>query len=137
MTSGAPTAPAACPPMAVALRSDFPGTSESVGRVRHWLRAALGACPAVDDAVLLASELTTNALVHSASGQSGSFAVMVSHRSAYVRVEVVDQGGPWQPGDIGDGQHGRGLLIVGTVARAWGVTGDHSGRTVWFELDCP
>jgi anti-sigma regulatory factor (Ser/Thr protein kinase) len=91
----------------------------------------------VDDAILLASELVTNALKHSASGQGGKFAVAVLHRSADIRVEIVDQGGPWLPGDVSDGLHGRGLVIVGTVARAWGITGDDSGRTVWFELDCP
>jgi two-component sensor histidine kinase len=104
---------------------------------RHWLRARLGACPAIDDAVLLVSELATNALLYSASGKEGTFTVTVSHRSADVRVEVADQGGPWAPDTTGDELHGRGLLIVSSLARAWGVTGDESGRTVWFELDCP
>jgi len=123
--------------LAIAQRSVFPGTPEHVGQVRQWLRANLSACPAVDNAILLASELVTNALEHSASGRGGSFVVAVHHRSADMRVEVVDQGGPWVPGDANDGLHGRGLVIVGTVARAWGITGDDSGRTVWFELDCP
>lgn len=39
--------------------------------------------------------------------------------------------------DIGDDdQSGRGLLIVGNLARAWGITGDETGRVVWAELDC-
>jgi serine/threonine-protein kinase RsbW len=137
VSSRAPTVPAQCPRLAVAQRSDFPGTPEHVGHLRRWLRAALGACPAVDDAVLLASELAANAIEHSASGRDGNFAVAVHHRSTDVRVEVVDQGGPWLPGDVSDGLHGRGLVIVGAVARAWGISGDDSGRTVWFELDCP
>src|SRR5437667_7810275 len=132
MSSGAPTAQASCLPSTAALRSKFPGTAKHVGRVRRWLGANLGACPAMDDAVLLASELVTNALEHSASGQGGSFVVAVHHRSADIRVEVRDQGGPWVPGDASDGLHGRGLVIVGSVARAWGITGDDSGRTVWF-----
>ena len=137
MYPGAPVAPALCPQPAVARRSEFPGTAGYVGRVRRWLRAALGACPTVDDAVLLASEVITNALEHSASGQGGTFTVTVLHRSADVRVEVTDQGGPWLPDGASNGLHGRGLVIVGTVACAWGITGDDSGRTVWFELDCP
>ena len=137
MSSGASTVPAQCPQLAVTQRSVFPGTPEHVGRVRRWLRANLGTCPAADDAILLASELVTNALEHSASGQGGSFTVAVHHRSADLRVEVTDQGGLWLQGDASDGLHGRGLVIVGTVARAWGITGDDSGRTVWFELDCP
>src|SRR5215471_4289409 len=135
VSSGASTVPAQCPKVAIAQRSVFPGTPEHVGRVRQWLRANLGTCPAVDDAILLASELVTNALEHSTSGRGGSFTVVVYHRSADMRVEITDQGGPWVPGDASDGLHGRGLVIVGTVARAWGITGDDSGRTVWFELD--
>jgi serine/threonine-protein kinase RsbW len=137
VSSGASTVPAQCSQLATPQRSVFPGTPEHVGRVRQWLRANLGACPAVDDAILLASELVTNALEHSASGRGGSFVVAVHHRSADIRVEVTDQGGRWVPGDANDGLHGRGLIIVGTVARAWGITGDNSARTVWFELDCP
>jgi anti-sigma regulatory factor (Ser/Thr protein kinase) len=136
MSSRTPTAQAPCLPSTTALRSKFPCTAEHVGRVRQWLRANMGACPAVEDAILLASELVTNALKHSASGRGGSFVVAVHHRSAGVRVEVRDQGGPWVSGDASDGLHGRGLVIVGSVARAWGITGDDSGRTVWFELGC-
>ena len=137
MSSEAHTIPVLCASPTLAVRSEFPGTPEYVARVRHWLRAVLGACPAADDATLLLSELATNALKHSASGQGGAFAVTVSHRCADLRVEVADQGGPWAPDAAMDELRGRGLHIVGSLARAWGVTGDESGRTVWFELDCP
>ena len=136
MSSGAHTASAPCAERAVSARSEFPGTGKYVGQVRHWLRAALATCSAADDAVLMVSELATNALTHSTSGKGGTFTVTVSHRSSDVRVEVTDQGGSWTPNTSGDELHGRGLLIVGSLARAWGVTGDDSGRTVWFELDC-
>ena len=136
MSSGAHTAPAPCSRSTVTAQVEFLGTREYVAWARHWLRAALRSCPAADDAALLVSELATNALTHSASGQGGTFTVTVSHRSADVRVEVADQGGPWTPDMTGDELHGRGLLIVGSLAHSWGITGDDSGRTVWFELDC-
>src|SRR6266568_2885321 len=80
VSSRAPTVPAQCPRLAIARRSEFPGAAEHVGRVRQWLRTSLGACPAADDAVLLASELVTNALEHSISGQDGTFTVTVFHK---------------------------------------------------------
>jgi hypothetical protein len=52
-------------------------------------------------------------------------------------VVVTDQGGPWKPDTDPHELHGRGLVIVGSIARAWDVTGDDIGRTVWFALDCP
>ena len=87
--------------------------------------------------MLLVSELATNALAHSNSGRGGSFTVAVIHRAGDVRVEVADQGGTWAPGDGARTESGRGLLVVFTLARACGITGDDSGRTAWFELDCP
>jgi anti-sigma regulatory factor (Ser/Thr protein kinase) len=136
MPSGPHAAPAPCAGHAVVEKSEFPGTGEHIAGVRQRLRAVLAACPAADDAVLLASELATNALVHSASGHGGSLIVTVSHREADVRVEVADQGGPWAPALTDDGLHGRGLQIVASLARAWGISGDETGRVAWFEMDC-
>jgi two-component sensor histidine kinase len=85
----------------------------------------------------MVSELATNALAHSTSGRGGSFTVTVIHRAGDVRVEVADQGGTWAPGASGRTESGRGLLVVFTLARACGITGDDSGRVAWFELECP
>jgi hypothetical protein len=55
-----------------------------------------------------------------------------------LRVEVQDQGGSWTPRRTAhDAPHGRGLAIVGQLARDWGRSGDsQTGWTVWFEIDC-
>jgi anti-sigma regulatory factor (Ser/Thr protein kinase) len=85
------------------------------------------------DAVLLASELATNAVVHARSG----FEVAVSTDDDRLRVEVsdADPGVPqvqWVPAGA---TSGRGLLIVETLATDWGVTPlEGGGKTVWFEL---
>jgi two-component sensor histidine kinase len=89
---------------------------------------------------LCVSELATNAVLHSNSGQpGGSFIVRAAvHGDGRLRIEVTDQGGPWAPRPDHDAGHGRGLLIVGRLAANWGITGDGlTSRTAWFELDCP
>lgn len=88
------------------------------------------------DAVLLASELATNAVVHARS----SFEVAVSTEGDRLRIEVsdADPGVPqvqWVPAGA---TSGRGLLIVETLAAAWGVQPrEGGGKTVWFELPIP
>ena len=55
-------------------------------------------------------------------------------RGNRVRVEVSDQGGPWEGSAKEDEQNGRGLLVVAQLARNFGRIGDdQAGWTVWFE----
>lgn len=117
----------------------FPGTPAQVGEARRFLAALLDNCPVAEDAVLCLSELAANAVVHSCSGRSGgNFSVRADLGRDRLRVEVCDQGGPWTWLGRGDQPHGRGLLIVSQLARAWDRTGDPAaGWTVWFEIDCP
>ena len=54
--------------------------------------------------------------------------------SSRVRVEVTDQGGPWERSVKEDERNGRGLLVVAQLARNFGrAGGDQAGWTVWFE----
>lgn len=99
----------------------------------------LEGCPVADDAVLCLSELVSNAILHSRSREpGGSFTVQAQMHGHRLRVEVCDQGGPWQSPDpaSADEKNGRGLLIVSQLASRWGCEG-HSqhGWTVWYELD--
>ena len=84
-------------------------------------------------AVLIVSELVTNAIVH-----SGSEAVSCVLRlgSGLLRIEVTDQGvGVAEPAvrkPADDDVSGRGLLLVSAVSEAWGVSPAlPGGRTVW------
>jgi hypothetical protein len=54
----------------------------------------------------------------------------------YVRVEVTDPGPPFEPelGRLAPGPSGWGLLLVDTIAAAWGVEAEGIGKKVWFEL---
>jgi len=49
----------------------FRGGADQVLEVRHWLEDLLPDCAARADVILLASELCTNAIVHSRSGEAG------------------------------------------------------------------
>lgn len=127
---------AAAPCGPVNARRVFHGLASQVPMGRHFVADVLSGCPAAADAVLMASELLTNAVIHSRSGTDGTLAVTVAHGAARVRVEVDDQGGPWIESPDASGERGRGLIIVSELAAAWGITGDENGRVVWFEIDC-
>jgi anti-sigma regulatory factor (Ser/Thr protein kinase) len=116
----------------------FPAIPLCAREARRFLSAILSGSPGADNAILCLSELVTNAIVHSRSrAPGGRFFVHVYRRENVLRVEVSDQGGPWAeipPGTDSGG--GRGLLLVARLSRCWGRSGDESGRTIWFEMEC-
>lgn len=130
--------PARKVPGMVALQRDYPGTADQPRYVRTDLALVAAGFPAVEDLILLASELATNAILHSRSGHPGrTFTVRaVLHLGDYVWVEVADQGGIWARGEHDD-EHGQGLAIVAAVAGDgnWGIDGDEASRVAWFRLD--
>lgn len=119
----------------------YPGQRGQIRLVRATLALLLDGCPLVADAILIASELAANAVVHSKSAApGGSFTVRAEVcPGAYVRIEVDDQGGQWAPrGHELDRPHGLDLIdaLVGTGN--WGIHGDaERGRTAWARLDWP
>lgn len=117
----------------------FPGEPESVSEARAFTRAALRGRSGRDAAELVVSELATNAILHSASGEpDGFFVVHITGTVNKIRLRVYDLGGPKTPcrvEDADDQESGRGLFIVDDFAEAWGVEGDGSlGRVVWADI---
>lgn len=113
----------------------FPATADQVGEARRFLAQVLGDCPRAVDALACLSELATNSVLHSNSRlPGGCFIVRASVRQAGLRVEVQDEGGPWERWQERDDQRGRGLVIVDALSSAWAITGDGAGRTTWFEI---
>jgi anti-sigma regulatory factor (Ser/Thr protein kinase) len=116
----------------------FPGSRQEVRNVRAFVSEAVDGCPGADDVILLASEVVTNAILHTASGKDGTFTVVVHPLDGMVRVEVHDGGSETPPGiRSADDQavSGRGLGMVESLATRWGHLGDRDGRVVWFEVD--
>jgi anti-sigma regulatory factor (Ser/Thr protein kinase)/DNA-binding XRE family transcriptional regulator len=128
--------PATSGPAALRTARTYPGTPDQIRVVRVDIRALADGCPLVDDIVLCASELTTNAVMHSHSGMSGgTCTVRVEiHPSGYAWVEVEDAGGPWNRPET-DPSRSHGLEIVSKIASEWGIAGDYRGRTVWARFD--
>ncbi|MFC6598524.1 ATP-binding protein [Kitasatospora paranensis] len=113
-----------------------PADLVAVGAIRHRLRAALdrwGVPELADTAELLASELVTNALVHTAKGAVFEAVLTPARR---LRIEVHD-GTARMPGRRAPADHatsGRGLLLVEALADDWGVQLRGDGKVTWFEL---
>jgi anti-sigma regulatory factor (Ser/Thr protein kinase) len=125
-------------PEAITFERDYRGTIDQARHVRADLAEVAAGCPISDDLVLLASELVTNAVLHSRSGHPDrTFTVRVTlYPGDYAWGEVVDQGGTWTV-DEADDEHGRGLTIVAAVAGDgnWGIDGSAASRAAWFRLD--
>lgn len=90
-----------------------------------------------DDAVLLTTELTTNAVLHAGT----DIELKIDVGEAGLRVSVCDgRRGELPVVDIMNmlahplSAGGRGLSLVDQIADAWGTTHDKSGKSVWFEL---
>ncbi|WP_046469406.1 ATP-binding protein [Allosalinactinospora lopnorensis] len=112
----------------------FPGHPNSVREVRRFIADRLNTCPRTNDAVLLASELATNALQHTRSAKwSVGFHVTIEHTEGQtVRITIHDAGShentPHVTTPEPDGEHGRGLHLVNTLATKWGSHVTFSGR---------
>ena len=126
-------------PQAVTFESDYPGTADQAKHVRADLARVAGDCPVLDELVLLASELATNAIRHSGRVHPDkTFTVRAMLYPGHCAwVEVSDYGDAWAA-DEADDEQGRGLAIVDAVAgaRNWGVARRRaSSRAAWFWLN--
>ncbi|MFI8326556.1 SpoIIE family protein phosphatase [Streptomyces sp. NPDC085529] len=121
----------------------FDPVGRSVAAARAFVRDTLqgwGHPELVDDAVVLTSELVTNAVVH--AGTAAEVSCLRSEDS--IRVEVADRYPereiPVQSGPViasPDRENGRGLLLCAALADRWGVDYSPTRKHVWFHLDLP
>jgi Histidine kinase-like ATPase domain len=122
-----------CPPLT--WERTYPGRTDQASQMRKALRAFLAGCPAAEDAVLLASELATNTVAHSASGQpGGTFTVRVHLHGGCIHVQVEDQGSTWN-GQIGAGRSPHGLYLLRHLSAACGARYGQHGWIIWFTID--
>ncbi|MGI9080113.1 MAG: ATP-binding protein [Acidimicrobiales bacterium] len=113
----------------------MPAEPASAAAARRHIREFLDAWDAADfedTAVLLTSELVTNALLHARSAAE----LHVRLADGLLRVGVTDAT-PATPVRKRYGKEaatGRGLLLIETLASAWGTEPVDGGKVVWFEL---
>ena len=125
--------------VAMELELSLPPLPEVVAVARAALARLMGdrADDVTDVTCLLVTELITNSLRHSDLGRGDRIVLRASLGRERVRIQVCDPGSTSvpavQPERLG-ATWGRGLVLVDTLAREWGVR--KNGRTcVWFELD--
>ena len=126
----------------------------AVAAARTEVEAAIGAwCVAVDPdvAILLTSELVTNAVTHatphaSRNGRAARRAaaaeavlLVIAADDAGLRVDVHDGSGdlPVVSGYVAeaDAETGRGLLLVTSLSAEWGFYRTPEGKAVYFTLE--
>ncbi|MBE3001500.1 ATP-binding protein [Nocardiopsis sp. HNM0947] len=130
--------------------------TSSVREVRDWLRRRMALRPTgalipaqiAEDAILMTSELATNALLHTPdSGGRGAFVVSAFFYTDCLRISVR---GPVadsvrRPDSVlrhtrqgrGSVAYGRGLFLVNALARTWGSVAARQGTEVYFTLSWP
>ncbi|MCX4746530.1 SpoIIE family protein phosphatase [Kitasatospora sp. NBC_01287] len=126
----------------------FEPDGRSASAARGFVRAALlgwGLPEVVDDAIVLVSELVTNAVVH--AGTAAEVSCLREEDS--VQIGVTDRhperGLPAFAGPVAgdgvsehfadaEGEGGRGLLMCSALSSRWGVEYSAGQKTVWFRL---
>ena len=108
----------------------------AAGTARRQVRSAIYAWNVPTDpatAVLLTSELVTNAIRHEVSG---TVKLIITCACGRFRVDVHDTSRslPVLADAAGDAETGRGLLLVANLATEWGFYRTPAGKAVFFTI---
>ena len=115
----------------------FHGRAGQIAQVRRDLAGHLNGTPAAADAILIASELAANAVLHSASAGE-YFTVRCEASPGYIWIEAEDLGGSWRCPQPDNRPHGLTIIEALTGPGNWGTETTSDGdRIVWARLSLP
>jgi anti-sigma regulatory factor (Ser/Thr protein kinase) len=117
----------------------LPGKPQQVRQARRFVAGVIGENHRQHDAaLLLTSELVTNAVRHSRSGgPGGTLDLAVAATCSALLISVTDQGpvdGLPAVSTPPGGTSGNGLLLVDSLSDGWGYIHDAGRTMVWFRL---
>ncbi len=118
------------------LRLDLRCDRDAPAAAREGLRGLRQAGASAGDAALVASELVSNAVLHSGAGEDDRLTVEVAVSRDRVLISVIDpgrSGGAARPRCRTDRLGGFGLRLVEQLATRWG-SDRAGGHRVWAEL---
>lgn len=120
-------------------RIAFPSAPQSARIARREVHDALdswGLGWLEDPAVLLASELVSNAIRH-ACHRGSEVELRIADTGAKLRIDVYDSDPRLPEPQMGAGleESGLGLVLVEALAARWGATKTCAGKVVWVEID--
>ena len=116
----------------------LPAGSESVRTARHATHVVLSAwrlSHLEESAVLLVSELLTNAVRH--ARDTDVIELDLHATLAWLRIEIQDRDRQWpRPRVVNElSESGFGFVLIDALAAKWGVRETETGKAVWAELD--
>lgn len=122
------------------LRLALPSDAPAVRLARQVTRDVLAAWhlgQLEEAAVLLVSELVTNAVRH--ARDTGAIGLELASTGTQLRVEIQDGDPSWREMDsLADcDESGFGFLVVDSLADRWGLRRVCAGKAVWAELVVP
>ncbi|MEV0901384.1 SpoIIE family protein phosphatase [Actinoplanes sp. NPDC049802] len=137
--------PTGAPSEALVRRARLPNDRRTPAAARALVRSVLeetGLVGLLNEALLLTTELSTNAVVHAnteleieVTADPGGLTVTVTD-FAPGPVEQLAVGPRNESAEIGEvAERGRGLLLVDHFASRWGTVHEGEGKGVWFRLD--
>jgi anti-sigma regulatory factor (Ser/Thr protein kinase) len=86
-----------------------------------------------DSAELLASELVTNGVLHAHSDMT--LGVVARETCVLIAVSDDNRAVPFERHPSLSAESGRGIALVSTIARHWGVAPQASGKIIWCLID--